>query len=332
MLKISFRAMGSQIAAFLDSDDPQAASMLEQAPAWFEQWEQSLSRFRPDSELSRLNAAGGSEVKVSPILWDVLSIAMQEAHWSGGLVVPNLLSALEQAGYNRSFDAMMESAAACSPAYSGAMQPSGRTADSRPAPENRAVPGSWRRQANWTAIRMDPRRRSVRLPAGMKLDFGGVGKGWAAQQALQRLKPFGPALVDAGGDIAASSLRADGRPWRIDVADPLFPGAALETLALGSGSVATSGIDHRRWVQDGVWKHHIIDPRRGEPAETDLLSVTVIAPDPVQAETAAKIILILGSQAGTAWLEDRPELSALLALQDGQVLRSSGLPDFYWRE
>jgi thiamine biosynthesis lipoprotein len=138
--------------------------------------------------------------------------------------------------------------------------------------------------------------------------------------------------MDAGGDIAVSDQMADGHPWPVAIADPLDVQESLDLLALRSGGVATSGIDYRRWQKDGAWKHHIIDPRTGEPAQTDLMSVTIAAPDVLHAEAAAKTVLILGSQAGLDWLENQPELGGLLALQDGRVLYSSWMPHYLWRK
>ena len=101
---------------------------------------------------------------------------------------------------------------------------------------------------------------------------------------------------------------------------------------LGRCGVATSGRDRRRWQQDGVWRHHIIDPRTGMPAETDVLSATVIAPDLIWAEIAAKTAFILGSQAGLAWIEERPALAAVLVLEDGRGLFSTRMEGYLWKE
>jgi thiamine biosynthesis lipoprotein len=160
------------------------------------------------------------------------------------------------------------------------------------------------------------------------LDFGGIAKGWAAHQTARRLGMYGPALVDAGGDIAVSSLQADGQPWRIGVADPFEPDHSLAVLGLGRCGVATSGRDFRRWHQDGRPSHHIIDPRTGQPAETDVLTATVIAPDVLQAEAAAKKALILGSQDGLAWLEAHPGLTGLLVLEDGRQRQTRSFDRF----
>jgi thiamine biosynthesis lipoprotein len=153
-----------------------------------------------------------------------------------------------------------------------------------------------------------------------------VAKGWAADQAARRLSGFGPALVDAGGDIAVSGPRTGAAPWTIGVANPFFPDDELETLLLAGGAgVATSGRDYRRWQRNGQWYHHILDPRTGRPAETDVLTATVVAPTAAQAEVAAKVVLILGRQQGLAWLAARPALAACLVLQDGRLLRTDSL-------
>ena len=307
--------MGSQMAALLDKDDGQSVRALEQTPDWFEEWEQTLSRFRPDSELSQLNAAAGKPVRTSPILWSVLQAALQAARWSGGLVVPTILNSLEQAGYDRSFDDLKTTQA-------------GGKATGLTATTVLAAPAV---TGNWKDIQMNSRNHTVTVPAGLRLDFGGIAKGWAAQQAMERLKPFGPVMVDASGDIAISGLRNDGGPWSVGVDDPLNFQKDLDTLALGEGAVATSGIDYHRWLQNGAWKHHIIDPRTGEPAETDMMSATVTAPDLLQAEAAAKVVLILGSKAGLEWLESHYELAGLLALQDGRLIYSTAMRDYLWR-
>jgi thiamine biosynthesis lipoprotein len=132
------------------------------------------------------------------------------------------------------------------------------------------------------------------------------------------LSVAGPALVDAGGDIAVSGPMADGSAWPIAIDDPHAPGETIGVLLLSGGAVATSGRDYRRWRQGERERHHIIDPRSGEPADTDVLSATVLAPTAVMAESAAKAALILGSRDGMAWIEAHPQLAALLVLENGQ--------------
>jgi FAD:protein FMN transferase len=137
-------------------------------------------------------------------------------------------------------------------------------------------------------------------------------------------------LVSAGGDIAISAEQADGSPWPIGLDSPFIQGETLTTLIVGPGGVATSGTDYRRWKQGEQWRHHIIDPRSGTPAQTDILTATIIAPDALQAEMAAKTALILGSQAGFDWLNARPEFTGLLVLENGEVLGTERLPQYLW--
>lgn len=307
-----FRAMGSQIVVLLDVEAaPEAAVLLGAVPGWFAEWEQCLSRFRPDSELAHLNRKAGQWVPVSPVLWDVLQHALAAARASAGLVTPALLDALETAGYDRSFEYLL-------PAGASAPQP--------------ATIGSWHNpDDDWQAIELDPRTHSIRVPADVHLDLGGIAKGWAAQQALQRLAVHGPVLVNVGGDIAVSGPRRDGTRWPIGVMDPLAPARHLDVLMLAGGGLATSGRDYRRWQLNGAGRHHILDPRTRQPAATDVLSATIIAPSACEAEMAAKVTLILGSGAGLDWLEERPALAGLLVLEDGTVVASHRLPDYRWK-
>jgi thiamine biosynthesis lipoprotein len=114
------------------------------------------------------------------------------------------------------------------------------------------------------------------------------------------------------------------------VANPADPETQLELLLIERGGVATSGRDYRRWRQNGAVRHHIIDPRTGRPAETDVLSATIIAPSAEDAEVAAKTALILGSRAGMAWIEARPSLAGLLVLEKGEVMQSQQLKRYLW--
>jgi thiamine biosynthesis lipoprotein len=303
MLRFDFRAMGCQMLAIAESETPEAREALMQVPGWFAEWEASLSRFRQDSELSGLNRAAGKPTQVSETMWQVMQVALRAAGNSAGLVTPTLLDAVEAAGYDRSFP-LLESAVASEPV---------------------AIPTA---APDWHSIELAADTRTVRLPAGMHIDFGGVAKGWAADQAAQRLNLIGPALVDAGGDIAISQAQNTGERWPIGIANPFEADADLALLMIAQGGVATSGRDYRRWKRNGHWQHHIIDPRTGAPAETDVLTATVIGPTTADAEVAAKVALILGSHRGLQWIEAQPELAGLLVLEDGRMVRSHRLGEY----
>lgn len=277
--------------------------ILRDVPAWFEEWEQSLSRFRSDSELCQLNIRDGQSIPVSRTLWDVYQASVEACLITDGLVSPLVLDALLHAGYDQSFERMSAGA----PRFS---------LDDEAAPVSLAD------------ITTDVAACSICLPKGARLDFGGVAKGWAAHQAMERLKAAGPALVDAGGDIAVSGPRSNGEPWPIGVADPFHPDQHLEIIYLERGGVATSGKDYRHWTRGGIQQHHIIDPRTGLPAETDVLAATVIAPTVMEAEAIAKAVMISGSRAGLMRLEGDASLAGLLVLENGERLDSCNFRRF----
>jgi thiamine biosynthesis lipoprotein len=315
MVELTFRAMGSQILIVLESRHVHSEASLRWIPGLFEQWEQCLSRFRPTSELSLLNARPQEWVMLSPILWQVVQVALQAAKQSDGIVTPTVLPALQAAGYRHSF--VGGDGFSSEPAL--------------PCEQHVEVP-------DWRRIDVDYRHQAIRLPAGMQLDLGGIAKGWAAEQIADLLAPMGAVLVDAGGDIAIRGPRSAGHPWVVGVAAPLGshlptvpPNQDLAILQLDRGGVATSGIDYRTWQQAGQQQHHLIDPRIGRPAATDLLSATVIAPTLVLAEMAAKRVMILGSAAGMAWIETQPDLAALLVDQESRVWSSSRFGQFCWQ-
>ena len=285
--------MGTTISMLLP--ERQAELGMKIVRTLFIEWEQTLSRFIPDSELSRLNQRAGIPTAVSDLLYQVLATALTAAQATGGVYDPAMLEQLVQAGYDRTFDDLP--AVRFGPIIPG--EPGGR----------------------WRGIQVDPIRRSVTLPVGIKLDFGGIAKGMAVDAALERLHQSGilsggqgisSALINAGGDLAVLGLPPAAERWPIAV-----PGwEQFWTIPLHHGAVATSGIAHRHWWQDNTLRHHLLDPRTGLPAQSDLWSVTVVADRCEQAEVAAKVAFILGSRQGADFLR-RHRIAGLLVREDG---------------
>lgn len=278
--------MGTTISLLLPAS--QAARGVQIVGSLFQEWEQTLSRFLPESELSQLNAHAGTAMAVSDLLYTVLATALSAAQATQGVYDPALLEQLVQLGYDRTFDDLP--AVSFDPIIPG--EPGG----------------------GWRGIRVNPIYRHVTLPIGIKLDFGGIAKGMAVDAALEQLRVSGvsPALVNAGGDLAVMGLPPDAEQWPIAV-----PGRERYwTIPLHSGAVATSGIAHRHWWQGQTLRHHLLDPRTGLPAQSDLWSVTVVADRCEQAEVAAKVAFILGSRQGADFLR-RHRIAGLLVREDG---------------
>lgn len=277
--------MGTTVSILFVGDlPPGAAGAVRNL---FVSWEAILSRFRPESELSRVNRAAGTPTIVGPLLRSVLTVAVDAARATDGLFDPTLGRQMSAIGYNRSFEGPL-----------------------------RLVGGTFVRDlpaGGWRDIQIDPQKCTVSIPAGAALDFGGIAKGMAVDAAASLLSEYGveTALVNAGGDMRVA--RDDAAEWQIG-----FDEAKDCAVTLTSGGIATSGVTKRRWMQDGVQRHHLIDPRTGLPSQSELRSVSVAASTCAQAEVAAKVALILGFDAGTAFLE-RLKLPGLMTLQDDSI-------------
>jgi FAD:protein FMN transferase len=281
MSEIAFDAMGSRIRivaeAPLSASAPGPDAALAHARAWTEDFARRLSRFIPSSELSRMNADPRPVVPASALLRAAVGAGLWAAERTGGLADPTLVGALEAIGYRESrtgVDATpLVEALACAPARRPA----------RPHPD-----------AQWRSVRVLDAEGSIARPAGVSLDTGGTGKGLAADALLARLAGMGRVAIDCGGDVRIGGPLAAERPFQVDVQHPLG-GDVVMSLGVGSGGVATSGIDVNVWRRaDGSFAHHLLDPSTGEPAWTGLVGATALAPTALEAETLAKAALLSG--------------------------------------
>jgi thiamine biosynthesis lipoprotein len=290
MLRHSFQAMGTEVELLVEAGDEAAGQKaLLAAEAEVHRLERILSRFRPDSELSRLNREG--RLDAGPDLLRVTEAAVAARESSDGRVDPTVHDAVVAAGYDRSFPF-------ASDAVHSATGPPPRCGGE---------------------IRIDRQRGRIELGADVRLDLGGIAKGDAAERACDLLAAAGPCLASLGGDLAVRGVPAQGS-WPIGVKTPTGP----LTLALTAGGLATSGRDRRRWLQGGEPRHHLIDPETGRAAETDLLRVTAAAGDAVEAEVRAKSLLLAGTEAALAEAEEQG-VPCVLVSQGGDVLLGGGL-------
>jgi thiamine biosynthesis lipoprotein len=281
-----FKAMGTGIEAILElPPGAEAVLGLASVEREFRRLEELLTRFDEASELSRLNAAGA--IEAGDDLLAVVELALVARARTGGRFDPTVHDALVAAGYDRTFELLVGGPAA-------------------PVPPR-------------TAGGVRVRGRRIELDPGVRLDLGGIGKGYAVDRTVALLAPLGPCLVNAGGDLAVAGVPERG-VWSVAVETPSGP----LTLGLREGALATSGSDRRRWRAGGAVHHHLIDPATGRPSDSDLLRVTAAAPTAVEAEVLAKALFLAGEDTAVAEA-DELGVPALLVTADGRVRRAGGL-------
>ena len=324
----SFRAMNTDVYVCHYS---QHRTLVDYAVRHFNRIEHSLSRFDPDSDLSRLNRCPHTHCQVELELYSALEFAFWAAHWTNGVFDPTILPALVQAGYDRSFELLPDPATyqwdrdgeTCT-----APQAAGNWPEAHAAAQT-AVPSL---PSNYRAVSLDRNRREVIRPPHVQIDLGGMGKGWAVDRGAEIMHASGPLLINAGGDLYAHGYPGGSRGWEIELVHPRHPERPLTRVWLANCALATSTIAKRRWRQDGHIKHHLIDPRapaaHRAPASTDALSVTVIASRTVLADVLAKVALILGATAGLAYLENLPGVEGLIYTDDDRIVCTQGFAAF----
>jgi len=297
---LSFRALGTT-AVIVAADRACEGAACAAVERELDAIDRACSRFRPDSELSRVNRAGGERVAIGPLLLEALRVALDAARSSGGLVDPTVGRTLRTSGYDSTFRVV-----------------AARDGNTFRA-EFCAVPG-------WQTIELDEDAATVRVPAGVELDLGATAKALVCDRAATAAAAVaGGALVGLGGDIAvAGAAPAGGWPVRIadDHAAPLdAPGP---TVALEAGGLATSSTTVRRWRSGAVELHHLVDPRTGRPAESPWRTISVAAKTCVDANVASTASFLLDD--APAWLEAR-RLPARLVTLDGDSIAVAGWPE-----
>lgn len=298
--RVAFPALGTTAVIVTDARD--VAAVREVVDDEIRRIDLACSRFRDDSELASVTAAEGRPVEVSDVFLDALDVALRAARLTDGRVDPTVGTALRVLGYDRDF------------AQVPATGPPTRV---RVAPV-----------AGWRVIEVDRLRRTVRVPAGVELDFGATAKARCADRAAHaatRATAGRGVLVALGGDIAVAGCAPSGG-WRIGLSDDHRTqiDAADETVVLHDGGLATSGTTVRRWTRGGEERHHVVDPAAGRSAAPTWRTVTVAAASCVDANIATTAAIVLGRDA-PAWLTSR-RLPARLVASDGTIARIAGWP------
>jgi thiamine biosynthesis lipoprotein len=298
---VKFPAMGSEIRLLigepLEPGLPGPAEAAARVREYVEQFDARLSRFRPHSELCELNADPREKVPASALLRAAVAAGLWAAERTDGLVDPTLIGQLEAAGYRESrkhvTPAPLAAALACAPERRAA----------RPHPD-----------AAWRRVSVDEPGGCIRRPAGVRIDTGGAGKGLCADAAAHMLGGYSRFVVDCGGDMRIGGPAAAEVPYAVEIQHPLT-GECAATVPVGSGGIATSGIDSRVWLTgDGGFAHHLLDPSTGHSAWTGLISATALGDSALEAETLAKASILSGAAGARR----------LLRLRGGAIVHEAG--------
>ena len=287
----TFDAMGSHVRLLIGEPGPgmePAEVAAERGRRFVEGFDATLSRFRPESELCRLNADPRQRVPASALMRRAVAAGLFAAERSDGLVDPTLVGEIERAGYVASRagmnglplrDALLEA-------------PERRSAGQRP-------------ERAWRGFAVDEEAGEIVRPPGLRFDTGGTGKGLSADMLAASLRGYSRFVVDCGGDIRIGGAEALVRPFEVFVEHPIS-GERAHVLRLGCGGVATSGINVRSWRDErGRVAHHLLDPATGEPAWTGLVGATALGDTALEAETLSKAALLSGPERGRQLLAER---------------------------
>ncbi len=270
----------------------------EAVEAVIEEYDLACSRFRDDSELTAVNGAAGSAVRVSELLLDEIGEALRAASLTDGDVDPTVGEALIALGYDRDFESL----------------------GSRRSFSFARVPG-------WRTVELDRERGTVRIPRGVRLDLGATAKASAADRACRRAFDATGCgvLVSLGGDLAITGRPPEGG-WRVRVADDHRAGyeAPGQWITLGCGGLATSSTTVRAWRAGDRQMHHLIDPASGGPAGGVWRTASVAAGSCLDANIASTAAIVRGERA-PAWLESLGLPSRLVSVE-GRVRHVAGWP------
>lgn len=255
------------------------------------------------SDIARINAASGEPVRVHVDTVDLLLAAKTYCEQADGL-----------------FDITIGAVSTLWDFTEGV----------RPTPEAiaDALP-----HVDWRCIEIDEEALTVRLADPQaKLDLGGIAKGYVADRLCDLLRDetnATGAVLSLGGNIALFGEKPNGEPWETGVRDPNDPGGdtVVGTARVQGGSLVTSGLYERVFEQDGVTYWHILDPRTGEPVQTDVASVTVLSPSSTAADALSTTLFVAGSREGSQMAEAHEDTAAYFILQDGGTVESA-----HWQE
>lgn len=297
LCSVTFRAFDTVCAVSADVD----AAALREVEALCARYELLLSRFNPESRLFALNAAAGEWVDVGDELASVLRAALGYCERTDGL-----------------FDITMGSVCRLWDFKRGVV------------PDDAAIAEALA-HVDWRSVQVEGTQARITDPRAM-VDLGGMAKGYIADRVIDLLKCHGATsgVINLGGNVACLGSKPDGSAWNVGLRAPVPSGGSLQAasftrVSIRGESVVTSGVYERAFIRNGRVLHHILDPRTGKPAETDVLSATVIADKSLDADGYTTALIIMGAEQALTFAEQTPGIEAILLTTNAHLLKTTGL-------
>ena len=294
---VTFRAFDTVCAVSADVD----VAALREVEALCARYELLLSRFNPESRLFALNAAAGEWVDVGEELAGVLHAALGYCERTGGM-----------------FDITMGGVCRLWDFKRGVV------------PGDVAIAEALA-HVDWRNVQVEGTRARITDPQAT-IDLGGMAKGYIADRVIDLLKHHGATtgVINLGGNVACLGSKPDGSAWNVGLRAPVPSGGNLQAASFASvsvcgKSVVTSGVYERAFMRDGRVLHHILDPRTGKPAETDVLSATVIADESLDADGYTTALIIMGADQALAFAEQTPGIETILLTTNAHLLKTTGI-------
>ncbi len=278
-----------------------SAELMDEVWSACDRYEALLSKTVEGSDVYRINHAGGETVTVDPETWTILSRAKEMNRKTGGAFSVTIAPLTAQWDFTGGTHRMPTEAE--------------RLAALPLVDDEKLLLGE---------------NNTVKLPAGMEVDLGGIAKGYIADQIAQLLRgKVSGAIINLGGNVYVIGHKPDGSPFKVGIQDPSdATGQALAAVAATDVSVVTSGIYERGFTLDGVRYHHILDPKTGLPADSDLASASILLESSMDADALATACIVLGSQEAMALL-NAEGLRGVLITREGKILTSRAFDEAY---
>ena len=296
---IKFKALGSEVVMVAQLETSQY-NLLEEAKKLTEDFEKKFSRFIRNNELDRFNNSSTSSFSVSKEFAELLSEAKKMHKETGGVFDPTIIDALETAGYDKNFSDL--------------------ELNNREKVSASEVKTKFKKRGKFSALKISGTR--IKKPAGLRLDFGGLGKGFLADKlANSHFKKVANCWISMGGDLfVKGSEKPDQKNgWKIGVEDPNQPGREIFTVMTGGKDlgIATSGVFKRRGLKGGFEWNHLIDTKTGLPVNNNIIAVTAISTSAKKADVFAKTVLMLGENKGFEFIEKQKDSAAVIFFKGG---------------